>query len=357
MKRAYQKWHPKGEALDVVRHAVRLCRLYAADGYDLSLRQIYYLFVAQDLFPDSRCWINDGGWKRHPDGTKNAEPNYKWLGDLLNKARLAGILDWDYIVDRTRTVRGTPHWSDPQHIVDSAASSHRLDKWATQRRRVEIWVEKDALAGVIERVAGQYDVEWFSCRGYVSQSEQWGAAQRLMKHLRNGQAVTILHLGDHDPSGIDMTRDIRARLATFTTRDWLDDNADAFPEDTVKVADVLDHLRAHVGDEDPVELRRIALNWDQVQDFRPPPNPTKLSDSRSSNKEGTGYLDVYGEQCWELDALPPDELAGLISNEIDGILDRSLYDIIERREARQRRLLSLASERWDEIVEFLDGVA
>jgi len=71
-----------------------------------------------------------GKWVRDINGTKNADPNYKWLGEIINKARLAGLLDWDYIVDRTRALAGTSHWGTPGSIIDSAAASFRLRQMA-----------------------------------------------------------------------------------------------------------------------------------------------------------------------------------------------------------------------------------
>ncbi len=276
----YEDWNPGPDVRVEIRRAEAICRQYAAQGYDLTLRQLYYQFVAS-------------GW------IANNLKSYKRLGEIINKARLAGLLDWHYIVDRTRNLAGTPHWSDPGSIVESAAASFRLDKWATQPRRVEVWVEKEALAGVVGRVAAEADVDYFSCRGYVSQSEQWRAARRLLGYLNGGQAVTILHLGDHDPSGIDMTRDIRERIETFLTQDWLNQNMPA-AEGPVKVSEILAHMRDAVGDVQPIEVRRIALNYDQVVEYNPPPNPAKLTDSRAN-----GYIDEHGHDSWELDALRP----------------------------------------------------
>ena len=157
---------------------------YAAQGYDLTLRQLYYQFVSRDLLP-------------------NRQSEYKRLGDIINDARLAGLVDWEAIVDRTRNIRALSHWSDPASIVKAAANSFAVDKWADQPKRVEVWIEKDALVGVFEPVCEELDVPLFSCRGYTSQSEVWGAAQRLEKYLMADQEVVILHIGDHDPSGLD----------------------------------------------------------------------------------------------------------------------------------------------------------
>src|SRR5215467_8357308 len=155
------------------------------------------------------------------DPLPNRQSEYKRLGDIINDARLAGLVDWGAIVDRTRNIRALSHWSDPAAIVEAAANRFAVDKWADQPRRVEVWIEKDALVGVFEPVCDELDVPLFSCRGYTSQSEVWGAAQRLERYLMAGQEVVILHFGDHDPSGLDMTRDIRERLRLFLRHDFV----------------------------------------------------------------------------------------------------------------------------------------
>lgn len=322
MKIRYEDWTPGPDARAAIAQAEQICQDYAADGYDLTLRQLYYQFVSRDLFPAARRWSWTGNrWVRDVDnGTPNAEPNYKWLGDIINKARLAGLLDWRYIVDRTRNLRGVSHWGTPASIIDSAARSFRIDKWADQPTRVEVWVEKEALAGVVQRAAEAHDVDWFSCRGYVSQSELWAAGQRLRRYLMD-QDVVILHLGDHDPSGIDMTRDIRDRLELF--------------------------IGQRAGG---LEVRRIALNFDQVEQYGPPPNPAKLTDSRAN-----GYIAVHGDESWELDALDPATLNALISQHIEDIQDPDLFYDQMQAEERHRQLLEATSRRWDEVVDLLGG--
>ncbi|GAA3751559.1 hypothetical protein [Micromonospora maritima] len=324
----YENWRPGPEVMSEIRRAEQICRAYAAQGYDLTLRQLYYQFVARDWIP-------------------NTMQSYKRLGDIVNKARLAGLLDWNYIVDRTRNLRSNSHWRDPDSIINAAARSFQVDKWADQERRVEVWVEKEALAGIVERVASEHDVAWFSCRGYVSQSELWGAAQRHYRYIKGGQGVTVLHLGDHDPSGIDMTRDIRDRLEKFLDYDWLNAHVDEFEGDRVLIRDIRDAMRRHVGDH-PIEVRRIALNYNQVEEYDPPPNPAKLTDSRAN-----GYVAEHGYDSWELDALDPNTLAGLITEHVEGLRDDDLYEVQQSIEDEHRRLLELASSRWDDIVDLL----
>lgn len=176
------------KSLAVVQQAAKIIDWYAAQGYSLTLRQLYYQFVARDLI-------------------ENTTRAYKRLGNIVNKARLAGLLDWDAIEDRTRNVRRNAWWESPAAALEALREQYRIDLWADQPRRAEIWIEKEALAGVISDLCHELDVPFFACRGYVSQSEQWRAYRRSLEH-----ELVILHLGDHDPSGIDMTRDNEDRL-------------------------------------------------------------------------------------------------------------------------------------------------
>lgn len=257
-----------------------------AQGYDLTLRQLYYQFVAKGHIKD------------------NTMASYKRLGSIINDARMAGLIDWDAIVDRTRNLQSNPHWDHPKDIVDSCVRQFQIEKWANQPERVEVWVEKEALIGVVAVAANRVDVPFFACRGYVSQSEMWRAGQRLISY---GVPTTILHLGDHDPSGIDMTRDIEDRLRTFTERDLLE----AYPE-----------------------VERLALNMDQVREHNPPPNPAKITDSRA-----TKYIREFGEESWELDALEPRLLDALITSAVLRHRDPTLWAEAVKQEEKHKRAL------------------
>jgi len=283
-------------SLAIIDTARQICADYQRQGFDLTLRQLYYQFVARGYLA-------------------NKDTEYKRLGNIINDARLAGLLDWDYIVDRTRNLRGLSHWETPSSVIDSAAYGYRTDRWANQPHRVEVWIEKDALVGVIANACNRLDVPFFSCRGYTSQSELWGAGQRLARYSRLGQDPIVIHLGDHDPSGIDMTRDIGDRLALFGAE---------------------------------VTVRRIALNMDQVEAYQPPPNPAKLTDARA-----TGYISRYGNQSWELDALDPTTLDALITATIDDYRDPDQWDTDTDAMDADRDLLTEAANRWHEIASYL----
>ncbi|MFC1410461.1 hypothetical protein ACEZCY_14465 [Streptacidiphilus sp. N1-12] len=292
MRIAYVPKKFSGPSLDMIAMAEEICRDYAVQGFDLTLRQLYYQFVARGHLA-------------------NKQSEYKRLGSVVNDARLAGLIDWDHIVDRTRNLRGLSHWDNPESIIRSVAYGYRTELWANQPHRVEVWVEKDALVGVISRVASRHDVDYFSCRGYTSQSELWSAARRLSRYEREGQKPVVIHLGDHDPSGVDMTRDIQERLELFG---------------------------AHV------DVRRIALNMDQVEQYNPPPNPAKLTDSRA-----TGYIDLYGRSSWELDALEPTMLDRLIDADIARWRDDTQWEADRTAMEVERELLEAVSSRWHEV--------
>lgn len=337
---AYINKRFQADALRTIVVARKICADYASSGYDLTLRQLYYQFVAHDLFPDDRTWtqLENKKWIRDPDGTKNAEPNYKWLGDIINDARLAGYLDWKYIVDRTRNAHQQTHWKDPTEIIGAAADGYAIDKWGEQEYRVEVWIEKDALAGVLESCCPALDVTYFACRGYTSQSEIWNAAQRLRGYIKRQQKVRVIHLGDHDPSGIDMTRDVEERLGRFIAQDlgYCGPDEDA----QTCLAELYPWL----------EIRRIALNFDQIRRYDPPPNPAKLSDSR-----GAGYVQKYGYSSWELDALDPPVLVSLVQDAVGEFRDADEWERAIEREEREQAVLKEASERWEEIEGMLDA--
>lgn len=270
---------------------------YQRQGYDLTLRQLYYQFVSRDIIP-------------------NTLRSYKNLGTVINDGRLAGLIDWLAIVDRTRDLRALPHWADPSNIVDACAKQFNIDRWAGQPYRPEVWIEKDALVGVFERVCNELDVPLFSCRGYTSQSEMWVAAQRMLVHRKTGQIPMILHFGDHDPSGKDMSRDIMDRLELFTGG--------------------------------ALKFERLALNMKQVDEYDPPPNPAKITDSRAK-----AYIEEFGDESWELDALEPSVLEALVRDAIDEVIDRDKMDEADLTQARHRETLALVADKFEAVEEFV----
>jgi len=277
----------------VIEQAEVIIREYQAQGFSLTLRQVYYQFVARGLIP-------------------NTDRDYKRLGNIISDARRAGMIDWYAIEDRTRYLRQNANWDAPQEILKSAKDSYHRDLWTNQSLRFEVWIEKDALVGVIDGVCRELDVPFFSCRGYVSDSEMWNAGRRVRRHNRNGQRVVMLHLGDHDPSGIDMTRDIRERIEMFS-------------------------------DCGEFEMQRIALTMDQIEEQGPPPNPAKMTDSRYE-----GYVSQYGEESWELDALEPRFIVDLIQEAVFAERDIGLWEEATNEQEEERQKIQDIIDKWDE---------
>lgn len=259
-----------GKSLLVIQQAREILDEYQAKGFTLTLRQLYYQFVARGLLA-------------------NKQSNYDKLGAIVSDARLAGLIDWDAIEDRTRFLRGHTTFKDPADAIAKARSRYRIDMWEGQPVRLEVWIEKDALLGVIEAACQKWDINYFACRGYASQSELYTAGKRIAwRRAEQNQDTVVLHFGDHDPSGMDMTRDNTDRLSLFAG--------------------------------EYVEVRRMALNMPQVERYNPPPNPAKLTDCRAA-----GYIAEFGHSSWELDALKPEVIAALIEEGVDDVLDRDLW--------------------------------
>jgi hypothetical protein len=252
----------------LINYANTIIKDYSAQGFVLTLRQLYYQFVARGLM-------------------ENSVQSYKRLGSIVNDGRMAGLIDWYAIEDRTRAVEKLPHWDSPSQLIRACAKQYSVDKWQEQTHRPEVWIEKEALAGVIAPVCDELDVPYLSCRGYTSQSEMWLSAQRMRQYQASGQSPVVLYLGDHDPSGLDMTRDVTERLQTFRCK---------------------------------VEVYRLALNSDQIKRLKLPPNPAKCTDSRFK-----AYNEEHGESSWELDALEPASLVGLIRAVIEKLCDHDTW--------------------------------
>lgn len=184
---------------------------------------------------------------------------------------------------------------------------------------VEVWVEKEALGNVVERPCSEFRVPYMACKGYLSASQAWRAGERFEEAMDNGQNAVLIHLGDHDPSGIDMTRDNSVRLEVFARQN--------------------------------VEVRRIALNMDQVRRYNPPPNPAKMTDTRAND-----YVARYGDESWELDALRPEVIDRLIRDEINSLIDGDIWNEDIEREREKRVLLRKLHGNWDATVEFMESL-
>lgn len=243
-----------------------IVREYVDAGYRLTVRQLYYQLVARAV-------------------VENTEKSYKRITSLVNDAKLAGLMDWEAIEDRTREFIRRTRWESAAAIVRASADSFHMDMWEGQKRRVVVVVEKEALAGVLERACRTYDVPLLAARGYPSGTVlREFAISDILPAIQGdpSQRVVVLHLGDHDPSGIDMTRDLQERIQLFADQEF-----------------------------DVEELNRIALTMEQIKEQKPPANPAKATDKRFAK-----YRRRFGVESWELDALKPDYLDRLVTGHI-----------------------------------------
>lgn len=275
---------------------------YSQQGYDLSLRQLYYQLVSRNIVP-------------------NTEKSYKNVGGLVSDARLAGLIDWDMIKDRGREMVANPHWDDPANFIESVSPQYRFDLWADQPNYVEVMVEKQALEGVLQPVCRKLDIPFTANKGYSSSSAMYEASKRFLARAQEEKELFVIYLGDHDPSGIDMSRDVLDRLDLFLRTS----------------------LDRPVNEDSGLHVKRVALNMDQIKTLRPPENPAKLTDSRADS-----YIRRFGNSSWELDAIEPRKLAKLVTDAVTALMDVPRFRRNEKKqESGRKELLKFAKTYLD----------
>lgn len=260
---------------------------YLAEGYKLTLRQLYYQLVARGLID-------------------NHQKEYNKLGRILTLGRMCGIVDWDAIEDRLREPFLPYFVSGIPGAINDTIAQYRLDRMKDQDVYLELWVEKDALSSVLRRVTSHYHINLMVNRGYTSTTAVYAAFERLTTAVGYGKLSYVLYLGDHDPSGLDMISDIESRLETFGVSP---------------------------------EIRHIALTMKQIKKYNPPPSPTKITDSRAKK-----YISEHGSESWEVDALKPQVLNRLVIDSIESLIDldkfKRVYDqeSIDKEELKRLKL-------------------
>lgn len=299
MKELFVSKNFKPDALAMIDRVNAILADYERQGYDLTLRQLYYQLVSRNIVP-------------------NTERSYKNVGSLVSEARLAGLVDWDMIKDRGRSVVSNPHWTDPKDFLVSVAPQFQLGHWLDQDNYVEVMVEKQALEGVLEPVCAGLDVSFTANKGYSSSSAMYEASKRFAARAEDGKNIFVIYLGDHDPSGIDMSRDILDRLELFISTALGRDQNDS-----------------------RLSVMRIALNMDQVRELNPPENPAKITDSRAE-----GYIKKFGTSSWELDAIEPKHLATLVTTAVTGLMDKKKFFASKTREEKGREVLTAAARKF-----------
>lgn len=325
------------ERLDFINEIIEE---YQEQGYTLTLRQLYYQLVSRDVIP-------------------NKQNEYAKLSTLLKEGRMAGIVDWDAIEDRLRQPSRPAAFDSPQDILNAAINQYRKDRQEGQPVHVEVWVEKDALSGVLKRVTEKYGISIMVNRGYSSASAMYDSYERFLEAFKNDQKVKILYLGDFDPSGVDMIRDIKARIDEFIIGsedvqdmfdwDWVDDDdfwrekySEIYHNSGYGHTEVMNELEKlfPIEKAKDFEIVPIALTIEQIRQFDPPPNPAKITDPRAKD-----FIKKYGGTSWEVDALRPQVLNEILTNAILENIDIDKFDaIVEQEDADKTKLRKLSKD-------------
>lgn len=298
----YRRYEPEKrlspDTLLLIDNMNKIIQEYESKGFVMSVRQVFYQMVARGY-----------------TGGENSGRMYDRIQGALNTGRMQGLVSWTALEDRERNLMGLQSYDSPAQVLKAARTGYRRDLWADQQWRPEVWVEKKALEGVVGHICNRLRVDFFACKGYNSSSEQWRAGRRFARYIQKGQRPIVFHLGDHDPSGIDMTRDNRERLTTFAGT--------------------------------PILLQRLALNMPQIEELNPPPNPAKMTDARAAD-----YVALYGDESWELDALDPEYISNLVENAVMKLRDPERWnDSLEKENDDIARLELLIESFSDSPVE------
>jgi hypothetical protein len=262
---------------------------------EATVRQIYYRMVSPPY-----------------QYLRNTRSMYNSFDSMLTKAREDGDIDWRKIVDHTRSVI-TPeefYYDSPDDYLKFKkegiswwGSRYDIDFWENQPNTVRVFIEKDALAQVVADVALQYKVSVISGHGYGSLTQLMSQAEQLKKI---GKPIILLYFGDFDPSGLDIDRSACERLSDYS------------------------------GGVD-FQFIRVALVESDIVGL--PPNPTKSADTRAAK-----YVARYGDRCWELDALPPDQLKSRVREAIARYIDPDRWAKDEARLREEREYINQAVE-------------
>lgn len=277
-------WNTRKE--EVVEHIIEIVNEYAEEGYILTLRQLHYQLVGKN-------WII------------NHDTAYKKLGNILDDCRYSGVIDWTAIEDRGRVPHLLYSVDGVEDALQDTVDQYRRNRQEGQTNHVELWTEKDALSGILKRTTEKYHIQLVVNKGYTSSSAIYNAYQRIIENCRNSEFTTILYFGDHDPSGLDMVRDITDRLTLMVEKG----NYELVASDIFAII--------HIG-----------LTMEQIKKHKLSPNPTKLTDSRSAN-----YVKKFGKTCWEVDALRPQILTAIVEAHIKKQIDMDTYNQLMEDEA------------------------
>ncbi len=332
---------------NVIEHMVSICEEYFSQYYTLTLRQLYYQLVARDIIP-------------------NHDKVYKKIGGLKDEAVYAGLIDWSVFQDRGR-LPSTPYSEEGiEEALQKTVDCYRLDRQRNQTALIEVWTEKDAISSILKRITNPYGITLVVNKGYTSSTAIYGAYNRFIQEFEEGGKVKILYFGDHDPSGLDMIRDINTRLMfmfcngsqfeeVFSDEDVLDwwhdsgstiydiadisekyecvadfEHIDSLSEKKQnKMYSLLEEGRKmlFIQSKDLFEVVQVGLTMEQIQEYNPPSNPAKMTDPRMKD-----YIAEFGKVSWEVDALKPKIMEAIVDESIKANIDMMKFQLTMEEE-------------------------
>jgi len=257
-----------------------------AQGHPMTLRQVHYRLVT-----------------RFDTTYTNTRTDYNQLSKWLVRDRLGDVIPWEWIEDRLRVPRSIPMWEDLPDFIGAVRRSYRRDVWQDQPGYLEAWLEKDALSGIFEEALRPYGVTLNVGRGF----DGWSSVKNAADRYGDGEGVTVLYFGDFDPSGEDMVRSLRERLADPDLP-----NGGCEPE-----------------------IIKCALAFEDIERYRLPPDFTKGTDSRRG-----AFVARYGDVAVELDALPGGVLRSRLVREVEARMDLEALARTREAERQDRERLS-----------------
>src|SRR3989344_3933701 len=247
-------------------------------GIQVTVRQLYYQLVSKQVI-------------------ENTINSYKNFDRILTKARKEQLIDDSNIVDTSKPILIPSTWININEFLQDVSNAYRKSVWNTQDNHIEIWLEKDALRSVFQPITDKYDVALVIGKGYQSYTNLKETSHRIQEN----KELNICYFGDFDPTGLDIERNISSTLIELNTKH---------------------------------NIRRIALTKEQIEKYDIPPQPTKVSDTRTAK-----HKELHGDIAVELDALDPRILTKLIEDTIISFLDINKYNTTKQQEKKEQETI------------------
>jgi len=341
----------KADKFHLCAHIMAVAEQFMKDGYTMTLRQLYYQLVGKDLIP-------------------NHITVYKKLGKIKDDLLYSGMMDWSAFEDRTRVPKMAYAVNGVDHALEDAAKYYRINRQRGQEIYLELLTEKDAISEIIRRVTTRYHIRLVINKGYTSSSAIYSTYRRLIPMINEGKKVVILYFGDHDPSGLDMVRDIQDRLMFLFTRGQLMDDSkvqewwekedlsvwdlpeDYIPEKRIEDWNDKDNDRFFQGrnatfieEKELFTVHHVGLTREQVELYNLPANPAKIQ----SDPRGMQYFSEHKTMdSWEVDALSPQVIERLVEDAILKYIDKGLFDQVVGEETEQRNILKELARKYSD---------